>query len=225
MADSEKNHISRRNLFRRSLGIPMPKDKSAPEKAFIESTPENNFPIPAAAENVTPEKILKRIDAEPSYRHILQRLLAFCSEPKSVREIHDEIMCYTGTARAARDPKMLLAWMIEVGAIAGHAAEGSETTLWRTTEAGIEAVAGRDPAERLRRLLEEEPAYADIYRMILKFCYEERSLSDIEYLLQAHLGLRNPPVYPSYLIDRLEFTGALEWTGKWRTTEAGKGKE
>jgi len=58
--------------------------------------------------------------------------------------------------------------------------------------------------------------------MILEFCCAGRSLSEIECLLLAHPGLQNPQVYPSYLVDRLEFAGALEWTGKWRTTETGR---
>jgi len=212
------NQISRRNLFRRSLGIRAPKDEGRPKESPPESAPVDVLPDPVAAENAAPEKILKRIDAEPAYRLVLQRLLAFCCEPRSSREIFDELQCYSGMKTAAHTPKNLLAWMVEAGAIAGHDEEGSEATLWRTTEAGIEAMAGRDPAERLRRLLDEDPIYADIYRKVLEFCAEDRSISEIEYLLRAHPTLQNPKVYPSYLIDRLEFAGALEWTGKWRTT-------
>ena len=218
----QSNPISRRNLFRRSLGIRTPENESVPKFPPSKSVPDDIFPESPAMEDVTPEKIRKRIDAEPAYRLILQRLLAFCSEPRSSCEINDELMYYPEIRTATHTPKMLLAWMIEVGAIARHTDEPSETPLWMITEAGIEAVAGRDPAERLRRLLEDEPAYADIYRMVLKFCSEEQSLSDIEYLLRAHPALQSPKVYPSYLVDRLEFAGALEWTGKWRATETGK---
>ena len=215
--------ISRRNLFRRSLGLRTPENKGESNKPPAE--PEaDDVPLKTAAPEggVTPEKILKRINAEPAYRLILQRLIAFCSEPRSSREIYDELLYYPEMRTAAHTPKMLLKWMVEAGAIAGHAGEGRETALWLTTEAGMEAVAGHDPAERLRRLLEEEPAYADIYRKILEFCSEEHSLPDIEYLLYAHPALQNPKIYPSYLVDRLEFAGALEWTGKWRATETGK---
>ena len=211
--------ISRRNLFRRSLGIRTPENENVPKRPPVEPTPDVILSEPVAMEDVTPEKIRKRIDAETACRWGLQRLLAFCSEPRSSREIHDELMYYPEIRISAHTPKMLLTWMVEVGAIARHTDESRETTLWVITEAGIEAVAGRDPAERLRRLLEEEPAYVDVYRMVLKFCFEGQSLSDIEYLLRAHPALQNPKVYPSYLVDRLEFAGALEWTGKWRATE------
>ena len=38
----------------------------------------------------------------------------------------------------------------------------------------------------------------------------------------ARPGLQNPRVYPSYLVDRLEFAGVMKWVGKWRVTETGK---
>ena len=208
--------------MRRSLGIRTTENVGVPKKPPAGPAPDDIFPVTAAGEDATPEKILKRIDAEPAYRLVLQRLIAFCYEPKSSREIHDELMYDPGMRVAAHTPKMLLRWMVEAGAIVGHKEEGSETALWRTTEAGIEAIAGRDPAERLRRLLEEEPAYADVYLKILEFCSDERSLSDIEYLLRAHPALQRPQIYPSYLVDRLEFAGALEWVGNWRATETGK---
>ena len=219
---SRNNTFSRRNLLRISLGIRTLEDEGATKESYAEPAPDEAFPAPTSGENVTSEKILKRIDAEPAYRQILQKLLAFCSEPRSTNEIHDELMYYTVMRNATHTPKMLLTWMIEVGAIVRHTEKEPGTALWMTTEAGIEAIAGRDPVERLRRLLEDETEYADIYRMILKFCSEERSLSDIEYLLLAHPALQRPKVYPSYLVDRLEFAGALEWTGKWLTAETGK---
>ena len=86
----------------------------------------------------------------------------------------------------------------------------------------MEETAADGPAERLRQLFEQEPYYADVYRMVLGFCFEERSISEIEHLLRENPALENPRIYPSYLIDRLEFVGALEWTGKWRTTTTGK---
>ena len=219
---AQSNPISRRNLFLRSFGVRKQEDERAPGKTSHAHAPEDVFHEPAAAEDVTPEKILKRITAEPAYRLILPRLLAFCSEPKSVQEIHEELMYFPEMRTAAHNPKMLLKWMIEAGAIARYSKEGAETALWFTTEAGLDAIAANNPAERLRRLLEDEPAYVDIYKKILDFCSMERSMPEIEYLLIAHPGLQNPKVYPSYLVDRLEFAGAIEWTGKWRVTETGK---
>jgi len=217
MASNEQ--ISRRNLFRRSLGIktPEPENKGGYRETGLAATEILSEPV--TGEDATPEKILKRINAEPAYRLILPRLLAFCFESRSTDEIHEELMCFPGIRTAAHTPKMLLAWMVEVGAVAGHIEENSKVTRWLTTEAGLEAIAGRDPAERLRRLFEEEPAFVDIYRMILEFCGKERSMPEIEYLLCAHPALANSNVYPSYLVDRLECTGALEWTGKWSTTK------
>ena len=216
--------ISRRNLFLRSFGVRKREDERAPKETSPGHAIEDFFPDPSAVEDVTPEKILKRIDAEPAYRLVLPRLLAFCSEPRSAQEIHDELMYFPEMRTAAHDPKMLLKWMVEAGAITRRSMEeGTETALWLTTEAGLDAIAANDPGERLRRLLEDEPAYVDIYKKILEFCSVERSMPEIEYLLIAHPGLQSPRVYPSYMVDRLEFAGAIEWAGKWRVTETGKG--
>jgi len=220
---AKNNPISRRKLFLRSFGVRMPENERAPEKASHAQEPEDIFSEPSAAEDATPEKILKRIDAEPAYRLILPRLLAFCLEPKSVQQIHEELMYFPEMRNAAHTPIMLLKWMIEAGAITRRSMEeGTETALWLTTEAGLDAIAANDPGERLRRLLEDEPAYVDIYKKILEFCSVERSMPEIEYLLIAHPGLQSPRVYPSYMVDRLEFAGAIEWAGKWRVTETGK---
>jgi hypothetical protein len=135
--------ISRRNLFRKSLGLRTLKEECLPKEPVPTPAPDEVITCLAAAQDVTPEKSSKRIATD-------------------------------------------------------------------------------DPAERLRRLLEEEPAYVDIFRMIREFCPDGRSISEIEYLLLAHPMLQKPKIYPSYLVDRLEFAGALEWTGKWQTTETGK---
>ncbi|MDR0842551.1 MAG: hypothetical protein LBP68_03925 [Acidobacteriota bacterium] len=190
-----------------------------------QTTPDHPLTPEAAAEKsrasgepVSPERIQKRIAAEPVYRLLLPRLLAFCAEPRSGKEIRDAMQDLPEMRTALHTPEMLLTWMVEVGAIAGHKRD-TAATLWQTTEAGMAAIAGDDPAERLRRLLEEEAVYGDIYRRVLEFCTDGRTLSEIEALLRAHPALENPKVFPAYLVDRLEFAGALEWTGdKWQTT-------
>ena len=219
------NPVSRRNLLRGSLGDSQTlEDKCEPKELVCEPAPGDVLSASVASEEVTPEKIMKRINSEYAYRLILQSLLAFCSEPRSVQEIHEELMYVPWMHnKAAHTPETLLTWMVEAGAIAEHIEEGTETALWMTTEAGMEAIAAHDSAERLRRLLEEEPGYVGIYRMILEFCSNERTLDEIENLFIGHPGLQSPHVYPSYLVDRLEFTGALEWTGEgWLITETGK---
>ena len=222
---TQSNHISRRNLIRNSLGgfKTLYNECESKEPSYSPADDEVS-PETVANEVVTPETIMKKIDSDYVYRLILQRLLAFCSEPKSSNEIHEELMYFPDMRqKGAHTPETLLTWMIDAGAVAEHMEEGAETKRWLTTEAGMEAIAAHDPSERLRRLLEEEPGYVDIYRMILEFCSEERSLDEIERILIAHPGLKSPQVYPSYLVERLEFAGALEWTGGvWHITETGK---
>ena len=218
--------ISRRNLLRKSLGLQTLEEKHESKDPSQSPAVDCVSAEPALRKDVTPETILKTINSEYVYRLILQRLLAFCCEPKSFREIHKDLMYYPEIYhnRATHTPESLMTWMIEIGAIVGYTEECLEEELWVTTEAGMEAIAVNDPAERLKRLLEEEPAYDEIYRIILKFCLTEHSVDDIEDLLRVHPGLRNPKVYPSHLVERLEFAGALEWTDheKLITTETGK---
>ncbi|MDR1728996.1 MAG: hypothetical protein LBT74_13920 [Acidobacteriota bacterium] len=223
------NPISRRALFRKSLGLGMTPEKDASENVETPvsqgcpATPPDPEGTVVAAEAASPEKIRERIAAEPAYRLLLPRLLAFCSEPRTAGDVREALLGRPEMRTAIHAPETLLSWMVEVGAIAGRKEEGRAETLWETTEEGLEAVAGYDPAERLRRLLDEEPAYRDIYRRVLEFCAEGRALPEIEALLRAHPALENPKVYPAYLVDRLEFAGALEWTGdKWQTTATGK---
>jgi hypothetical protein len=207
--------ISRRAWFRRSLGshLQLRKDLQA---SLPEEVADMIAPGPATA-----EQVLTRIAAEPAYQLILLQLLEFCITPHPASEIRDRLLCFPEMQATFHPPELLLQWMIQAGGIA-PACENPSLELWRTTEAGREALAGSSPSERLRRLLSEDPVYKDIYQQIIEFCVTAKSISEIEGLLCANPVLENPKVYPNYLIDRLEAAGGLEWTGQWQTTEAGK---
>jgi len=108
-----------------------------------------------------------------------------------------------------------------------HTDEDSEitgSTLWRTTPAGLGAVASLAPSKLLRSLLEgSEERYVHIYLAVLAFCDEApRSKSDIEDLIGDHPDLQNPRRYASYFVNRLGEVGAIEWNGMWSTTESGR---
>jgi hypothetical protein len=207
--------ISRRAWFRRSLGARLQREEQ-PKESFPEVTAEAITPGPASA-----EQVLHRIAAEPAYRLILPQLLEFCITPHTASEIRDWLLCFPEMHATFHPPELLLQWMVQSGGIA-QSDENSKLELWYTTEAGREALDRSSPADRLRRLLIEEPNYKEIYQQLLEFCMAAKSTSDIEDLLRANPVLEIPKVYPNYLIDRLETAGGLEWTGQWLTTEAGK---
>jgi hypothetical protein len=66
------------------------------------------------------------------------------------------------------------------------------------------------------------PQYADSYYRMLVFCLVARSRPEIEKHFEGDPALVTPKVYPEALIGDLEEVGALEWTGKWRTTDLAK---
>lgn len=165
--------------------------------------------------------ISDRIAAEPACRQVLHRLLEFCCVPRSRSDICDWMRGLPEMRSALQEPEVLLAWMIQAGALALHGGDASRE-CWQTTEAGRTAVEINDPGRRLQALLTAEPAYEGIYRQVLQFCTTARSVADIEGLLRANPVLENPKVYPSYLVDRLESAGGIAWNGNWETTGAGK---
>jgi len=214
------NQFSRRDIFLRSIFSRSAREESSPKEPAYAPQPDEMPTVPPSA-----ERILERIAAEPAYRLILPKLLEFCVAPRSGQEIHDKMLHFPEMRIALHTPEILLTWMVQSGAIAArqeHPDEENTAKQWQTTEAGMEALACSDPIERMNRLWEQYPDYTEIFRKVLDFCVSGRALPEIEYLLRIQPELENPKVYPSYLIDRLEFSGGLEWNGKWQTTEAGK---
>jgi hypothetical protein len=207
--------ISRRAWFRRSLGVRQLREtrpKEQPQEAITDAAE----PAPATA-----EQVLYRIAAEPAYRLILSQLLEFCITPHTASEIENWLLGFPEMRATFHPPELLLQWMVQSGGIA-PVHESPELGLWHTTEAGLEALARSCPSERLRLLLNEEPAYKEIYQQLLEFCITGKATGEIEGLLCVNPILENPKVYPNYLIDRLETAGGLEWNGQWQTTETGK---
>ncbi len=166
-------------------------------------------------------KILARIKAEPSYRNILHRLLAFCVTPCSAGQMREKLLSFPEMATALHSPEAVAAWMIADGGIEAISPD-EEDTLWQTTEAGRKVVEQHGASARLMQLLANEPHYLEIYKQVLAFCQTPRTMGEIDHLLQDNPALENPKVYASYFIDRLEAAGGLEWEGKWRTSEAAK---
>jgi hypothetical protein len=167
------------------------------------------------------KKILERVSAEPAYRLVLYKILKFCATPRSAAEVEDEIRSFPEMKTAIHSPNVLLRWLEKVGGVERVAV--GEEERWQTTEAGKKVVETQAPRMRLRELISQEPVYSDVYTQVLRFCEIPKTRTEIEELLQGNPVLENPKVYPTFFIQGLEAAGGLEWNGKWRTTEAGKG--
>lgn len=167
-------------------------------------------------------RVQDRITAEPSYRIALYKLLALCETPRSTAEVHQAMLAFPEMKTALHTPQMLLAWMVRAGGIEQVAPE-KEESRWQTTEAGKMAAKRQGPGKRLAQFFAQEPAYGDVFRLVLEFCAAPKSKADIEALLKDHPAMENPKIYASFIVEGLEAAGGLEWDGHWRTTEAGKG--
>ena len=97
-----------------------------------------------------------------------------------------------------------------------------------TTEAGVAVVDIMGPQKRIDRVVSLVPERDSLFKRVLTFCAEPRSLEAINALIgddplldpserTAHIRLR-----PSYFIDKLHEAGALVWEGGWHITDAGQ---
>ncbi len=97
-------------------------------------------------------------------------------------------------------------------------------TLWRTTEAGLELLAGFDPAAELRDLLEGDEAYLDIYLRVLDLCADEggTSTAALSSAVDKDPLVQSPRLFAQHFTERLEKAGAVKWDGSWKITEVGR---
>ena len=104
-----------------------------------------------------------------------------------------------------------------------EAAESVET-FWRITEPGQAKLDSDKPIERLRALLEEDAAYAVIYKRILTLCAAENGAATpaINGKVDNDPLVQKPRLYAPHFVDKLEQCDALEWRKAWFTTETGK---
>ena len=104
-----------------------------------------------------------------------------------------------------------------------EAAEPVEV-FWRITEPGQAKLDSDKPTERLRALLEEDAAYAVIYKRILTLCAAENGAATpvINGKVDNDPLVQKPRLYAPHFVDKLEQCDALEWRKAWFTTETGK---
>lgn len=95
------------------------------------------------------------------------------------------------------------------------------------TQTGIEVLDQVSVKHRLEVLLSQAPDYRTLYLQVLQACESPQTLGDITQIMQAD-GLVTSPhpgadvVYPSTIVDALQQTGALMWSGGWVLTQEGR---
>lgn len=171
-------------------------------------------------------KILRKISAEPVYRVVLYKILALCETVRSSTEIDQAVRSFPEMKTALQSPQVLLSWLVQEGGIeqvaAKEAADKEQDPMWCTTQPGRAVVENESPANRLVRLLAQEPIYHDIYLQVLRACISPKSKAEVESILRGNPVLETPKVYASFFLEGLEAAEGIEWNSKWCTTNAGK---
>lgn len=166
-------------------------------------------------------KVAQRIAAEPDFKTVLYKILAYCDVPRTAQEAERTIGAFPEVKKSWQSPQILLSWLIQAGGIEESMVKKGKT-VWQTTPAGRIALNSASLADQLEQLIKGESTYQGIYLNILQFCLSPRSRAEIEARIRENPILEEPKVYASFFIDGLEEAGGLEWDGKWMTTQAGK---
>ena len=174
-------------------------------------------------------------------RKVLLGILSFVQEPRTaeavnahVDELQQDNLCnlleragaierITADGQPADDAENEPRTVVVDGVEYLEAAEPVEV-FWRITEPGQAKLDSDKPTERLRSLLEEDAAYAVIYKRILTLCAAENGAATptINGKVDNDPLVQKPRLYAPHFVDKLEQCDALEWRKAWFTTETGK---
>ena len=206
--------------------------------------------LEAESDNHTPaERIDDLFKSMAPRRKVLLGILAFVEEPQTVTDVNahvDKLQEDNFSVYTAANLCSLLerAGAIERVTVDGTPADEVETepktvvvdgveyleaaepveVFWRITEPGQAKLDSDKPTERLRALLEEDAAYAVIYKRILTLCAAENGAATpvINGKVDNDPLVQKPRLYAPHFVDKLEQCDALEWRKAWFTTETGK---
>jgi hypothetical protein len=94
---------------------------------------------------------------------------------------------------------------------------------WRTTAAGLEALADNRPIDALVQIVEEQADYVDVFREILGMCEGDgSSVVQIREQVNTNPVLEYPKKSAQFFMDYLDRNGAIEWDGAWKITQVGR---
>lgn len=192
--------------------------------------------------------------AHPRHRELYYQCLDYCQEERTLDEAEDYIESLPEYKGALQTSTALTNVLMKCGGLlyreydaAGRLVDDTyieeltsqeltdddiyeliDRRTLTTTEAGMAVVTLMNPQKRISRVVSLVPEREPLFRRVLDFCTEPRSLEAINGLIgddplldpserTAHIRLR-----PSYFIDKLHEAGALVWEGGWKITDAGQ---
>lgn len=179
------------------------------------------------------------------YRIPLLNILRFCTEERELDEVLAFISGMPEMETATRTSLSLVNSMVNSGALVRSAIadgvrlsyddylrsveEGAsyEQVEFRlaTTEAGAKAIGENGVDGALASLRDARPDCAVYFDAILAYCVQPRSYRDVSdeiARIEASRFGAVAKIQPSYVLERLHETGALDWKGGWETTAQGE---
>lgn len=189
------------------------------------------------------------LEEMPARRDVLLGILSFCATPRSEAEVAARVTALQATSSSVFDASSLCNLLKLTGAIRLETSDGIPadsidtapevklgedtayliihqlpTMCWHTTEIGLEALDSDDPAGHLISILEEDLAYAPIYRHVLELCNRAGGASTRELGsgIDGNPLLQEPRLFVQHFLERLESCHALTWDGSWHTTALGR---
>lgn len=217
------------------------------DRAYLPYTEDPNAALeeaPDAEATPAPERIAHLYERMGSVRRILDAVLAFCREPRTVDEVVAEVAPLRTAVFSVYETPSLCELLKRAGALEEIAAPKAEPAVvevdgvsylqpaeqsqepprLRTTEAGAQQLAHDDSLERFEAVLAEDGRYEHIYRILLDCCANEggASAKQMSDAVDADPELQEPRMYASYFFNRLGECGLIEWDTAWKTTELGR---
>lgn len=179
------------------------------------------------------EAFNKSVFAPVSYCRMLERAGGLVAEVPEAEGVESAVVPVDGTAEDGAKEASDAAPVVGVAGAAAADADAAVTYLsiggdaaprWRTTEAGLAALARLSDGERFRaRVLGEDARYAEVYRAVMEAMTGEGAAREaLCALAETYPVTQQPRKMGSYFIDVLESVDAARWAdGLWALTPLG----
>jgi hypothetical protein len=198
------------------------------------------------------QRIATLFDHMQPYRQLLLDILRKAQQPVPNAEMKDAIAEWQQDDAGVYSPDNLCMMLVRAGALRRVTPDGEDyeelertaepehvvvdgveylkpavlpQICWLATPEGNAAVAGDVPEDRMRNLLESEPQYAHIYRIVLDEAGHDEGTSEktLSKLIDHDPAVQKPRMYAMRFAGKLADAEAIVWRdGAWHITEVGK---
>lgn len=203
---------------------------------------------PKKDERPASERIASLLESMKSQRKVFLQTLAFCNEPKAIDEVNAHVAQLQKAAPSVYSPANICAFLEQAGALQRQTEEGTPVseldlepkatvidgveyleptqapqTFWLRTQAGSDALAADDPAQRLADVIAQEERYTPIYQKIIELCSgaDGASITQLGNALDNDPLLQEPRYYVQRFVNKLEECDAIAWNDAWFATKTG----